>query len=466
MRKIVLTSALLLTSLSGYSQELYMTGLLPDDGQYDQLPCKFTLHKQDYTSLPSSYSLKRYCPEPKSQSHYGTCTGWATAYAARTIAESVRLELTDKNKITDEAFSPLFIYALIKRSGDDNCQYGSQIYNALQLMKQVGVVKYEAFNVPCADNVSQQLKEMAKLYKINDFYTLFNRFSIFSISKVQKVKKAISQDNPVIIGMETPPSFHKAGRVWDGNDDGRHGRHALCVVGYDDSESGGAFLVMNSWGTRWGDNGFTWIKYRDFEKYVYQAYEMYVKKHNLRSIRDLLQITPISTKLSGSIKLRLSNGNTLGSYYNQQQEVYKPSMQLGQNSRYCIDITNDEPSYIYVIGVDNHNKAVRIFPANDHVSAAVTYSNSHISIPSEDSYLPSPNSSDGFKRLCVLFSKDALDFDKVIRDMNAATGSFSQKMGVATSQMIIPKNEISFSSNAININSMSKKSIVPVVIEL
>lgn len=35
--------------------------------------------------------------------------------------------------------------------------------------------------------------------------------------------------------------------------------HAICLVGWDDTK--GAWLLKNSWGPRWGINGFMWIKY-------------------------------------------------------------------------------------------------------------------------------------------------------------------------------------------------------------
>ena len=36
----------------------------------------------------------------------------------------------------------------------------------------------------------------------------------------------------------------------------------MVVIGYDDGLE--AFEVLNSWGTHWGNNGFVWIKYKDF----------------------------------------------------------------------------------------------------------------------------------------------------------------------------------------------------------
>ena len=50
------------------------------------------------------------------------------------------------------------------------------------------------------------------------------------------------------------------------------GGHAMCVVGYDDKKFGGAFLIMNSWGPNWGQNGFAWVRYQHFQYFVREAY--------------------------------------------------------------------------------------------------------------------------------------------------------------------------------------------------
>jgi len=44
-------------------------------------------------------------------------------------------------------------------------------------------------------------------------------------------------------------------------------RHALLAIGWDDNKQApgspnkGAFLVQNSWGLAWGNNGFSWMPY-------------------------------------------------------------------------------------------------------------------------------------------------------------------------------------------------------------
>ena len=51
----------------------------------------------------------------------------------------------------------------------------------------------------------------------------------------------------------------------------------MCIIGYDNYKYGGAFRVVNSWGKQYGDNGFLWIRYNDFKKYVREVYLFQLK---------------------------------------------------------------------------------------------------------------------------------------------------------------------------------------------
>src|SRR5690625_7623232 len=55
-----------------------------------------------------------------------------------------------------------------------------------------------------------------------------------------------------------------------------HAGHAMTIIGYDDSKgSGGAFRVVNSWGSDWGDKGYIWIDYQFFLNEFVPTYEGY-----------------------------------------------------------------------------------------------------------------------------------------------------------------------------------------------
>lgn len=484
MKKILLTTIMIIACGSIQAQDdFFATGLLPDDGRYDQLPQKADLVTRDYTVLPKSYSLKKYCPIVKSQGNFGTCTSWATAYAARTIAEAIKWGWTDINKITKEAFSPLFVYAQIKSKNDDNCQDGSHISNALKLIKNKGVPKFSTFNVLCANYVNSSLMNEASQYKIDDFFTLFSISFANRSEKIRKVKKALSEDCPVVIAMWLPSSFHQAKNTWSGLDidTKKHGYHAMCVIGYDDTMNGGSFQIMNSWGANWGANGFVWVKYNDFAKYVDQAYEIYVKKHRYPEPLPEPEPAPKPSPkpipkpepkpiplndLSGEITLQLATGEKMVPALDKNNGIYGISENYISGTRYRIYISNNEPAYVYVIGSDLKNNVSKVFPPKDNISAALTYKSNHIAIPDETYYIEMDNTS-GKDYMCVLYSKNSLDINDIINKIRLYNGNFIEKVESAVGkEKIASTNRIKYELNNIGFSAKTEKTVVPIIVEI
>lgn len=468
MRKILVCLCALLSCTLVHAQ--FAMGLLPDDGNYERQPRKVELLTRDYKVLPNKYSLMKYCPDVKSQSSYGTCTSWATAYAARTIAEAVKYGWTDKNKINSEAFSPLFVYAMIKdrtaHPNDDNCQRGTLLHRAMQLMKEKGVPKFSQLDALCANYISDELLQAAKPYKIDDYFTLFSITFTDGNEKIRKVKKSLSEDCPVVIAMWLPKSFNQAGNNWDGSDidPSQHGYHAMCVIGYDDNMNGGSFQIMNSWGTRWGNRGFVWVKYSDFAKYVDQAYEIFVRKLPEPEPKP----KPLAfNRFSGDIELLLSTGEKMvpvidsvgGMYY------YRIADDFISRTRYRIYISNNEPAYVYVIGSDLGNHVSKVFPPKDNVSAALTYKSNHIAIPDETYYVEMDDTK-GTDYMCVLYSKNALDINGIIDRIRSANGTFYNKVKSAVGSKIAPPKDIRYVLNNIGFSAKTDKTVVPIIVEI
>jgi C1A family cysteine protease len=78
---------------------------------------------------------------------------------------------------------------------------------------------------------------------------------------ITAVKSLLLSNHPVMIGVYPDNSFFNATTefVWRSFSGSTYGGHALTIVGYDDARN--AFKVINSWGTSWGDNGYSWIDY-------------------------------------------------------------------------------------------------------------------------------------------------------------------------------------------------------------
>lgn len=471
-KKLSITIVFLFCCALCYPQQ-NATGLVEDFDAHRAIPRKADLVHGDYRGVPSSHSLVQYCPTPKSQGQFGTCTAWASAFAARTIAEAVAQGWTDKDKINAEAFSPWFVYTNIKDADDNLCKDGSAIPHALQLMKTKGVCKYTDYFSECQYSIPLNIFTKASAYKIDDYFNLFvHRHNDGSHtndqSKVDKVKKAISENRPVVIGMNVYDSFHACygTDMWNGIQSlqvsKEHGLHAMCVVGYDDNKYGGAFQIMNSWGTQFGQGGFVWVRYSDFMKNVWSADEIYVRPKNYPM--------PVikRTTLSGSLKLQLATGQTMsGTLTNQVNNIkcYKISDAYSSGTRYRIYISNNQPAYVYVISSDLQNNVSKLFPPDDNTSPALVYKNNNIAIPDESWWVQLDNTV-GTDYTCVLYSAEQLDINSVMSKLQSAQGSFYDKLSTALGANLVPSNDIRFGQNTIDFNAQTNKIVVPIIIEM
>ena len=83
------------------------------------------------------------------------------------------------------------------------------------------------------------------------------------IPSVSEMKEAIAKYGAIATSVKVTPAFQAyAGGIFDeharvsGQKDVNHG---VTIVGWDDNKR--AYLVENSWGPRWGDNGYIWVEY-------------------------------------------------------------------------------------------------------------------------------------------------------------------------------------------------------------
>lgn len=94
------------------------------------------------------------------------------------------------------------------------------------------------------------------------------------------IRAAVAADNPVAFGMPVYDGFmsQKMARTGiytmpDLATERVQGGHAMLIAGYDDDRR--AFLVKNSWGRRWGIEGYCWIPYEFMIKYARDFWTIY-----------------------------------------------------------------------------------------------------------------------------------------------------------------------------------------------
>jgi hypothetical protein len=260
--------------------EKHPRSILVDQENYEKLPMKARLVTRAYENLPEEYSLKNYAPYAASQGRYGTCSAWSMSYCAMTITDSIAFGRKNRSDSTEHVFSPFYFYRKIKPY-DKYANDGISMSDGLNLLKYTGVPyrseeekadqRFENFDINQYENSS--------LYKIESYTRLYSSYLSNEVN-VSTIKKALTQNKPVVIAIYCPDSFDNVyGADWkpsdyDKNNKTRYGGHALVIVGYDDNRKGGSFLIQNSWGTYWGNEGYVWINYDDALEFIYEAYEI------------------------------------------------------------------------------------------------------------------------------------------------------------------------------------------------
>jgi cathepsin L len=86
---------------------------------------------------------------------------------------------------------------------------------------------------------------------------------IGKIAPVDKIKEAICKYGPIAASVNATALFqnYTNGTFFEtaSNYGSPSSNHAIVLVGWDDDK--GAWLMKNSWGTGWGEDGYMWIKY-------------------------------------------------------------------------------------------------------------------------------------------------------------------------------------------------------------
>jgi C1A family cysteine protease len=140
--------------------------------------------------------------------------------------------------------------------------------DAMQILAQDGTVS--AAILPFGARQLTSGVYATEKFKIANYLHLF-RTQTRDRQKVFETKKALSRGNPVLIELKASEQFPyiKETKLVDSYPTGDQSFHVV-VVGYDENLE--AFEVRNTQGSKWGVNGYLWIKYDDFGSAVANAY--------------------------------------------------------------------------------------------------------------------------------------------------------------------------------------------------
>lgn len=427
-------------------------GIILTETSPDYVQVSSSLMRGDFNNLPEKFSLKRFTPTPGNQGAYSTCAGWACSYSARTILNSI------KNKyiqplIDDNAFSPSFVYNQIRK--DSSCNDPVILHEALDIIKTQGVLQIKDFGYECERQIKSQEKYKAGMNKILEYREIFNRYSS---SKISATKKSISEFKPVVIAMDVPGSFERVENIWNPSPSDYKVwglGHALVVIGYDDTLSGGAFEVINSWGTEWGNQGFCWIRYKDFDYFTFSGYE----------IIDDISNPDADYGLTGTLTFVLENGEPIE--LKKEESIFQTVNSYSSGTKFSVLLSNNEPAFIYAFGSDLKKKITPIFPPNKKISPLLPYKNNNIALPDEYSNLILDETT-GKTYFCFIYSSKKIDIESAFKKINKGKGTFEQRVNKYFLQDIASDSEIFLKdSNKIELRAKSEgKKLVVLIVEI
>ncbi len=439
------------------------TGLEFNDDAYAQTRMLSPALKFSGADLPS-YSLRKYCPTPGDQGNIGSCVGWATGYAALTIADAIRTNNTNTSAITTSARSAMYIYLQIVNS----CPQGTFISDALETVKTQGDCLHREFGngkETCNSSIPSTLRTLAANFKIRDYYTLFD-IAAPEQQKITATRNSISANKPVVIGMNLKQSFNNVGSggYWKPSMAEQNiGGHAMTVIGYDDQQQ--RFEIMNSWGTAWGDRGFFTMSYADYARLCKYGYQFTLESESPSQTVSLEGTFKFKKLQSGSFTetpVRLSNG------------VYTID-NVRVNDFFRISTANMlKDNFLYIFSIKPDQSAEILFPTSRRIDA-VTIKDIPV-IPSDDTRLEIPadekrgltTDMPGEDVLCILYAAQELkDIDDIVRKVKNASGDFQSRLQAALGNRLMPSSAISYRANEMGLSAKSSRGFVaPIILKV
>lgn len=211
------------------------------------------------SNLPAKVDLRKKCPPVFNQGSLGSCTANALTAAVEYGKKN------QKQKVV--RLSRLFLYYNERvMMGTVNSDSGAYLRDGIKSLNKQGVCpekewRYSSSTRPGAKYTQ---KPSASCYKsaLNNRIKAYYRIT----NGLMGIKQCLAEGFPISFGFAVFESFLSEQVATKGimpmpdvYRESMLGGHAVLAVGYDDETQ--MVLVRNSWGKKWGDNGYFWMPY-------------------------------------------------------------------------------------------------------------------------------------------------------------------------------------------------------------
>lgn len=231
--------------------------LVPSKATEEDWEIVDALHSGALTAapLPDSVDLREDWWEIGDQGETGSCVGWATADGVMRYLISTRT-----NPPADVRLSPRFLWMackeidqFVERPESFIEEAGTSLKAAADICRKYGMALESelpfVIDTAMVTGRGNTFYASAATRKASAYFNAQRDFLAW--------KRALAEGKPVLVGLMVDQEWSTAedrGGMLDHFQQGtERGGHAVCLVGY---RTDGRFIVRNSWGTGWGDQGF------------------------------------------------------------------------------------------------------------------------------------------------------------------------------------------------------------------
>lgn len=332
-------------------QPLWGQGLILDDTLYQQLPTEFVGLKS-LPPLHDTTDLSAFAPAVADQGRLPMCVPYALAYHAYTIQVARKFKLTNPRDIQKIALSASYVFGQLR----PGCQTGLRLREVTDFLATRGdPFDHEFLAPPCqASNteLDNQLAATNRFVLPNPpnygvrFVPDEKRWAVqFTLDSLHKpVVLALSQAD---FSLSRKDNFFRPSVQAGSSAEG----HAVVAVGYDNQEQ--AFKCLNSHGAGFGEQGYFWLSYTDFDRYVRQT-----------AVLNLTETNPLLTRIGADFSLTDTTRKQPVLVRATSPSQYEARLDTTRLLDLICLYYWPGVREIYVFGIDRNGKRTLYFPRN------------------------------------------------------------------------------------------------------
>jgi C1A family cysteine protease len=218
-------------------------------------------------ALPPSVDLRAGWWDIGDQESTGSCVGWGAGDGV------ARYHMVKTDKLSkNNRLSPRFIWMGSKETDEFTRRpetfiesAGTSLKSAMDILRKYGAVPESLLPFHISTTMYQGDE--------NEFYAIAANLRIASYFNLNKNlanwRTWLATHGPILAGLKVDSTWDNAkathGQLDTFQPNTVRGGHAICIVGYTTENR---FIVRNSWGKSWGDNGFGYAS----EAYINAAF--------------------------------------------------------------------------------------------------------------------------------------------------------------------------------------------------